>query len=117
MSTTFLDELLETECEVKEYELEDYESNTPRWCKGCGDHGILSSVQRLLRDRQIAPENVVRVKNGIDLRRFPLRGGHEKVACATCHIPRAEDEGKMVRFKPLPTDCRSCHGNDGKGQP
>ncbi|MCB1184531.1 hypothetical protein KDM41_13965 [bacterium] len=49
--------------------------------------------------------------------RFPLRGGHEKVACATCHIPRAEDEGKMVRFKPLPTDCRSCHGNDGKGQP
>ncbi|MCB9473914.1 MAG: 2-oxoglutarate oxidoreductase [Candidatus Delongbacteria bacterium] len=71
MSTTFLDELLETECEVKEYELEDYESNTPRWCKGCGDHGILSSVQRLLRDRQIAPENVVCVSGIGCSSRFP----------------------------------------------
>lgn len=48
--------------------------------------------------------------------RFPLRGGHEKVACVTCHIPRPQDDGKMVRFKPLPVDCRSCHGNDPKGK-
>ena len=43
--------------------------------------------------------------------RFPLRGGHEKVACQTCHIPRPQDNGRLVHFKPLPVDCRSCHGN------
>jgi len=48
--------------------------------------------------------------------RFPLRGAHEKVACGTCHIPGPEDGGRMVRFKPLPVDCRSCHGNDPKGK-
>ncbi len=71
MSNSIYDELLESECEIKEYELEDYESNTPRWCKGCGDHGILSSVQRLLRDRQIAPENVVCVSGIGCSSRFP----------------------------------------------
>jgi len=43
--------------------------------------------------------------------RFPLRGGHEKVACQTCHLPRPQDNQRLVHFKPLPTDCRSCHGN------
>ncbi len=43
--------------------------------------------------------------------RFPLRGGHENVACQTCHIPRPQDDGRLVHFKPLPTDCGSCHGN------
>ncbi|RKZ11322.1 hypothetical protein DRQ50_13835 [bacterium] len=43
--------------------------------------------------------------------RFPLSGGHEKVACQTCHIPRPEDNQRLVHFKPLPIDCRSCHGN------
>ena len=48
--------------------------------------------------------------------RFPLRGGHEKVACKTCHISRPADEGRLVHFKPLPIDCRSCHGNTPPGQ-
>jgi len=47
--------------------------------------------------------------------RFPLRGGHENVACATCHIPRPqidpESTQRLVHFKPLPVDCRSCHGD------
>lgn len=51
--------------------------------------------------------------------RFPLRGGHENVACQKCHLPSAAADGRLVRFKPLPTDCRSCHGNarpDQKGK-
>ena len=47
--------------------------------------------------------------------RFPLRGGHENVACASCHIPRPDldPQGtqRLVHFKPLPVDCRNCHGN------
>jgi predicted CXXCH cytochrome family protein len=43
--------------------------------------------------------------------RFPLRGGHENVACRTCHIPRLQDDQRLVHFKPLPVDCRGCHGN------
>jgi hypothetical protein len=49
--------------------------------------------------------------------RFALRGGHEKVACKTCHIPRAQENERLVHFKPLPTDCRSCHGNLPNGRP
>jgi len=44
--------------------------------------------------------------------RFALRGGHEQVACAKCHLLRPEDKGKLVIFKPLPTDCRDCHGKN-----
>jgi hypothetical protein len=44
--------------------------------------------------------------------RFPLRGGHERVACTTCHAPLSADEGRSLRFKPLPIDCRSCHTNE-----
>jgi len=43
--------------------------------------------------------------------RFSLRGGHERVACAVCHLPLPENEGRSLRFKPLPVDCRACHTN------
>ncbi len=48
--------------------------------------------------------------------RFPLRGGHEKVACQTCHLPRPQDNQRLVHFKPLPVDCRGCHGNSKSTQ-
>ncbi len=38
--------------------LEDYEGGTPRWCPGCGDHAVLSALQRLARDMQLPPEKV-----------------------------------------------------------
>ncbi|KAA3620146.1 MAG: 2-oxoglutarate oxidoreductase [Calditrichaeota bacterium] len=41
------------------YTLEDYQSNIPRWCPGCGDNSILTAVQRLCRDEQLAPEKTV----------------------------------------------------------
>lgn len=44
--------------------LEDYEGNVARWCPGCGDHAVLSSLQRLARDEQIPPEKMV-VVSGI----------------------------------------------------
>lgn len=49
----------------------DFEGATPRWCPGCGDHSVLGSLQRLLRDKQIPPENAV-VVSGIGCSsRFP----------------------------------------------
>lgn len=42
---------------------------------------------------------------------FPLKGGHENVACSACHTLRKPVEGKLVLFyKPTPTRCEACHG-------
>jgi hypothetical protein len=44
--------------------------------------------------------------------RFPLRGGHERVACRTCHPPLDAADERLLRFKPVPVECRACHVND-----
>ena len=36
--------------------LEDYERHEPRWCPGCGDHAVLTAVQRMCRDEQLPLE-------------------------------------------------------------
>jgi len=43
--------------------------------------------------------------------RFPLDGAHVRVACSNCHRA-ATIGGKpgVVRYRPLETACRSCHG-------
>lgn len=51
--------------------LEDYGRSTPRWCAGCGDHGILAAVQRFCRDEQIPPEKTVCVSGIGCASRFP----------------------------------------------
>ncbi len=53
------------------FELGDYEGAENRWCAGCGDHGILTSAQRLLRDEQLAPEKTVFVSGIGCSSRFP----------------------------------------------
>jgi 2-oxoglutarate/2-oxoacid ferredoxin oxidoreductase subunit beta len=53
------------------YSLQDYESAVPRWCPGCGDNAILSSVQRLCRDEQLPPEKTVFVSGIGCSSRFP----------------------------------------------
>lgn len=53
------------------YSLKDYESAIPRWCSGCGDNAILSSVQRLCRDEQLPPEKTVFVSGIGCSSRFP----------------------------------------------
>jgi hypothetical protein len=43
--------------------------------------------------------------------RFPLRGGHEKVACGKCHLPISADQPRLLHYKPLQIECRACHVN------
>ena len=53
------------------FTLADYEAAVPRWCPGCGDHAVLTAVQRLCRDEQLPPHQTV-VVSGIGCSsRFP----------------------------------------------
>jgi 2-oxoglutarate ferredoxin oxidoreductase subunit beta len=60
-------------CELpkKYYTLSDYEKGVARWCPGCGDHAVLSSVQRLCREAQLPPEKTVFVSGIGCSSRFP----------------------------------------------
>ena len=59
------------EPKARHFVLEDYEGAVPRWCPGCGDHGVLGAVQRLAREEQLPPEKTV-VVSGIGCSsRFP----------------------------------------------
>ncbi|MBX3127960.1 MAG: hypothetical protein KF718_14655 [Polyangiaceae bacterium] len=51
--------------------LEDYEGGTPRWCPGCGDHAVLTAVQKLVRDEQLPPEKITCVSGIGCSSRFP----------------------------------------------
>lgn len=43
--------------------------------------------------------------------RFPLDGAHSAAACAACHAEETTPAGRrMVRYRPLGTACRDCHG-------
>jgi 2-oxoglutarate/2-oxoacid ferredoxin oxidoreductase subunit beta len=55
----------------KYFTLNDYEKGVSRWCPGCGDHAILSSVQKLCREYQLAPEKTVFVSGIGCSSRFP----------------------------------------------
>lgn len=54
-----------------DYTLDDYKSVQPRWCVGCGDHGVLTAVQRLCRDEKLPPEKTVFVSGIGCSSRFP----------------------------------------------
>jgi 2-oxoglutarate ferredoxin oxidoreductase subunit beta len=43
------------------FTLGDYAGGEARWCPGCGDHGVLTAAQRVLRDEQLHPELTVAV--------------------------------------------------------
>jgi Cytochrome c552 len=44
---------------------------------------------------------------------FPLKGGHEEVACSACHMLKKSIAGSQVLFyKPTPTACVDCHGSE-----
>jgi hypothetical protein len=48
---------------------------------------------------------------------FALEGQHARVACTGCHRPvQLADGAKVVRYRPLPRDCESCHADYHKGQ-
>jgi 2-oxoglutarate ferredoxin oxidoreductase subunit beta len=55
----------------REFDIEDYEGAVARWCRGCGDHGILTAVERLLEAEQLKPEQTVFVSGIGCSSRFP----------------------------------------------
>jgi 2-oxoglutarate ferredoxin oxidoreductase subunit beta len=55
----------------RHFVLDDYVGNVPRWCPGCGDHGVLGAIQRLVRDEQLPPEKTVIVSGIGCSSRFP----------------------------------------------
>lgn len=75
------------------FTLEDYEGGVARWCPGCGDHGVLTAVQRICRDEQLPPEKTV-VVSGIGCSsRFPhymgtygFHGLHGRALPVACGI-------------------------------
>ncbi len=44
---------------------------------------------------------------------YVLDGAHARLACAACHRAEARDGARVVRYKPLPTTCKGCHGPAG----
>ncbi|MHA1554247.1 MAG: thiamine pyrophosphate-dependent enzyme [Alphaproteobacteria bacterium] len=57
MTTHATESLLKSGREV--HRIEDYQGGVPRWCTGCGDNAILTAMQRLCRDEQLAMEKTV----------------------------------------------------------
>ena len=49
----------------------DYQGPVARWCSGCGDHSVLTAVQRLLTEEQLKPEHTVFVSGIGCSSRFP----------------------------------------------
>jgi len=103
MTTLEIDEFVDNQCGVQHYELEDYESDIPRWCKGCGDHGVLLALQKLLRDDQVQPENVVAV-SGIGcssrlphyLRTYGFHGVHGRALPISLGVTLARPELRVL---------------------
>ena len=53
------------------FELGDYSGPVARWCPGCGDHSVLTAVQKLLVAEQLKPEQTVFVSGIGCSSRFP----------------------------------------------
>jgi 2-oxoglutarate ferredoxin oxidoreductase subunit beta len=75
------------------FTLEDYEGGVARWCPGCGDFGVLTAVQRICREQQLAPEKVVSVSGIGCSSRFPhymktygFHGLHGRALPVACGI-------------------------------
>jgi 2-oxoglutarate ferredoxin oxidoreductase subunit beta len=51
--------------------MDDYEGPVARWCSGCGDHSVLTSMLRLLSAEQLKPESTVFVSGIGCSSRFP----------------------------------------------
>jgi 2-oxoglutarate ferredoxin oxidoreductase subunit beta len=51
--------------------MDDYAGAIARWCPGCGDHAILTAVERLLETEQLPPERTVFVSGIGCSSRFP----------------------------------------------
>lgn len=63
--------LCSTADDERDYGMADYESARARWCPGCGDHAVLTATQRLLAEKDLAPERTVFVSGIGCSSRFP----------------------------------------------
>lgn len=98
-----LDEFLSAACQIYPHSLEDYETETPRWCRGCGDHGVLLALQELLRDEQVDPETMVAV-SGIGcssrlphyLQTYGFHGIHGRALPISLGVKLARPELKVL---------------------
>jgi 2-oxoglutarate ferredoxin oxidoreductase subunit beta len=79
--------------------LQDYVSLAPRWCPGCGDHGVLGAIQRLARDEQLPPEQTVIVSGIGCSSRFPhymktygFHGLHGRPLPVACGVRSRRDD-------------------------
>lgn len=105
------------ECGIQEHSLEDYASEMPRWCKGCGDHGVLAALQRVMRDHNMDPENVVAV-SGIGcssrlphyLRTYGFHGIHGRALPIATGVRLSRPDLKVV-VTMGDGDCFSIGGN------
>ena len=103
MKSLAIDEFVGSECQIQPHTLDDYEKETARWCKGCGDHGVLLAIQELLRDEQLDPENVVAV-SGIGcssrlphyLRTYGFHGIHGRAFPVSIGVKLARPELKVL---------------------
>ena len=57
--------------EERTFEMNDYAGAVARWCPGCGDHSVLTAVERVLEAEQLEPENTVFVSGIGCSSRFP----------------------------------------------
>ena len=104
-------------CAIEAHTLGDYESELPRWCKGCGDHGVLASLQRVLLKNNIDPENVVSV-SGIGcssrlphyLKTYGFHGIHGRALPIATGVRLARPELKVI-VTMGDGDCFSIGGN------
>lgn len=108
---------LEETCAIEAHTLSDYEAELPRWCKGCGDHSVLASIQRALRKNNIDPENVVSV-SGIGcssrlphyLKTYGLHGIHGRALPIATGVRLARPELHVI-VTMGDGDCFSIGGN------
>jgi 2-oxoglutarate ferredoxin oxidoreductase subunit beta len=75
------------------YTFQDFEGLEARWCPGCGDHGVLTAVQKLCREEQLPPEKIVCVSGIGCASRFPhyvrsygFHGLHGRALPVACGI-------------------------------
>ena len=102
MSSIDIDDFVAPECTIS-HEVSDYEADTPRWCKGCGDHGVLMVVQQLLSDHSMDPENVVAV-SGIGcssrlphyLKTYGFHGIHGRALPLSLGVSLARPDLKII---------------------
>ncbi len=57
--------------EERNYSASDFECALARWCPGCGDHAVLTAVQKLLAAESLTPERTVFVSGIGCSSRFP----------------------------------------------